>query len=296
MVLSLLFVLLSYYALFDGLFGATPGKALMGLRLRRLGIGRLPGLRTAFRRALAGILDLALLTPIWLPLVSSSGRSFADRLTGTEVIHHSGRGSGNGRVWEWVRHPSEADRRRIEVGRAAEEEVARRLRYLETCGYTVFKNIVHPSFGDIDTLAIGPGGVFCVEVKGHAGVVSQEPFSGVLLRDGAPFERDFRTQVARQVSFLTSYLYKDKKKPPVFAFICFTRATISPGIRGVRPQGVATPDELVRKILGAPRILSQRRIEKACARITRLQGKTSGGTVRRGATAREPRHRPRGVA
>lgn len=274
-------VSLFYYTLFDGIFGATPGKATFGLRLRVEHTGRLPGAELALQRTLAGTLDLLLLTAFILPLLNPSGRTLGDYISGTVVLRRT---PARQRTGERDRGLSEADRRRFEVGKQAEERVAGTLRSLEAHGYTVFTNIVHPSFGDIDALAIGPGGVFCVEVKGHSGIVTQEPFSGTLLRNGAPFKRDFRKQVHRQVTFLTGYLFKGKRNPPVFAVICFTRASVTANPRGEYPGGVMTLPELGPAIRSAPPLLSLRRIEKVSARIAKLKAQDAPSTRnRRGA-------------
>ena len=290
-------VSVSYYTLADGILGATPGKALLGLRLRT-SRGRTPGPGAAFKRTVAGILDLALLTPLILPLLTSSGRTLGDYISDTVVlpVEHLPSSTGyrgpnrSGGGW-WGRGARgmgrEIDRRRIQVGLEAERTALDTLRPLQALGYEIFTNIEHPAFGDIDVLVIGPGGAFCIEVKGHSGTVTEESFSGSLLRDGRPFEKDFRAQVARQQAFLVSYLFKGAKNPPVFAVICFTRASLRPGHQGSYPHGVISLSDLRPAIQSAPELLSPGRIRKASARISQFVDKGSrsrnGNKYRRGA-------------
>ena len=253
-----------YSAFFDGVLAATPAKWALGLKVTSSRYHRPLGWRRGLRRALFGILDWLLLTAFLLPLISAAGRTIGDRFSGALVVE---RRPATRRSQQ--PDPAASLRRRA-VGREAEDRVAARLGLLQHHGYTIFTNIEHRAVGDIDAVAAGPGGVFCVEVKGHSGVVTQEPFSGTVLRDGQPLERDVRAQLGRQLEFLSGYLYMRNPKDPMHGLICFPRAHIVRDGRGIFPPGVLGVDDVISHILDQPSRLSQRQLRKVVSRLSKL--------------------------
>lgn len=282
-----------YSAFFDGVLTATPAKWALGLKVTSARYHRPLGWRRGLRRALFGIFDWLLLTAFLLPFISDTGRTIADRSTGALVVER--------RQPAPRRHAPDhaAALLRRAVGREAEDLVAGRLGLLQPHGYTIFTNIEHRAVGDIDTVAAGPAGVFCVEVKGHSGTVTQDPFSATILRDGRPLERDARAQLGRQLEFLSGYLYMRNHNDPIHGLICFARAHILPDARGVLPPGVLGPEDLVSYILDQPNRLSPRRLKKVVLRLSKLSiGNASQGCPDAGPspTGRQYRRHPTGAA
>ena len=282
-----------YSAFFDGVLSATPGKWALGLKVTSARYHRPLGWRRGLRRALFGFFDYLLLTAFILPFTSETGRTIADRVTGALVVE---------RYQPVPRRQApdhEATMQRRQVGREAEHLVTSRLGLLQQHGYTIFTNIEHRAVGDIDTVAVGPTGVFCVEVKGHSGTITQEPFSSTILRDGHPLERDVRAQVGRQLDFLSGYLYMRNHNDPIYGLICFARAHIAQDARGALPPGVLGPDDLVSYILQQPVRLSPRRMKKVVSRLSKLAlQETSQGHPgpRHSPTGGQPRRHPSGAA
>lgn len=282
-----------YSAFFDGVLSATPGKWALGLKATSARYHRPLGWRKGLRRALFGFFDYLVLTAFLLPFTSDTGRTIADRATGALVVER----------YQPVPRRQAPDHaaamQRREVGREAEDVVASRLGLLQHHGYTIFTNIEHRAVGDIDTVAAGPTGVFCVEVKGHSGTITQEPFSATILRDGQPLERDVRAQVGRQLEFLSGFLYMRNHNDPIYGLICFPRAHIVQDARGALPPGVLGPDDLVSHILDQPIRLSPRRLKKVVSRLSKLSiGGASQGYPdgRRASTGRPRRRHPSGAA
>jgi hypothetical protein len=138
-----------------------------------------------------------------------------------------------------------------------------------------------------------------VEVKGHSGTITQDPFSATILRDGQPLERDVRAQLGRQLEFLSGYLYMRHHNDPVYGLICFPRAHIVPDARGALPAGVLGPDDVISYILDQPIRLSPRRLKKVLSRLSKLflQGSSQGyPRGRRSPTGGPHRRHPSGSA
>ncbi len=245
-----------YSTAFEALFDRTPGGARAGLTVIRRGGGR-PG---AARVAVCNFFRYL------FPFL----RNRADRIAGTEVMTSS-RNASVPTPPPWAA-PSgddvEAAKRR--VGREAELAVADELYPLVSRGYFLFANVEHRAFGDIDHLLIGPGGVFVVETKGHRGTVTADEISGELLRDGAPFERDFRAQAERQANHVAAAIFKGGRS--VRYFICFARGEVRPNRRGELPAGVCSLRNLRASIESHAPILSPRTAQKIVRRIERVYG------------------------
>ena len=82
-------IMLLYFAVLEGLTGATFGKWALGLRVERVGGGR-PGLRKGLLRNVLRVVDgLPALHILGIVLIASSGEKarFGDRIAGTRVIH-----------------------------------------------------------------------------------------------------------------------------------------------------------------------------------------------------------------
>ena len=78
-----------YFALFEGLIGATLGKWIVGLRVEQAGKGK-PGLIKGFLRNSLRIVDglpAFSILGIILILASPERARFGDRVAGTRVIH-----------------------------------------------------------------------------------------------------------------------------------------------------------------------------------------------------------------
>ncbi len=177
--------LFAYSTTFEAILGRTPGGAVAGLRVVRRGGGRADPVRIVLRNFFRYLIPFL--------------RRHADRIAGTEVVALGGTVS---RPTQAPRATPRNDYDDVEeakrrVGREAEEAVADELYPLVRRGYLLFSNVEHRAFGDIDHVLVGPGGVFVVETKGHRGVITADETSGELLRDGEPFERDFRVQAER---------------------------------------------------------------------------------------------------
>ena len=162
----------------------------------------------------------------------------------------------------------EAAKRR--VGREAELAVADELRPLVRRGYFLFSNVEHRAFGDVDHVLVGPGGVFVVETKGHRGAITADEISGELLRDGEPFEKDFRAQAERQASHLAGSIFNSGRS--VRYFVCFARGEVRPNRRGEIPAGVCSLRNLRASILASDHVLSPELARKIVRRIGRVNG------------------------
>lgn len=296
---------LIYYTIFDGVFPATPGKALMGLRLLTTRYHRPLSPEAAFKRTITGGLDVVLLTFALLPILSSSGRTIGDRFTHSVVLRrHPARltttepGRGPGYSPHDLPAYTEADRARRDAGLLAEREVAASLMDLQQLGYILLRNLSHRAFGDIDLCLVGPGGVYVVEVKSHRGAVTGDPYTGELLRDGEPFEKDFHEQVGRQVEFLLSYLFKGWSNPPLLAMICMPNATLRPNALGELPEIVADQYVVHQFIASSPPALTpsqSRRLENADDSSGRPTSRSSSNPHHH-SREREHRFGRRGVA
>ncbi len=86
--ISFLFVMLLYFAVLEGMAGATLGKWVVGLRVVRTGGGR-PGLTRGFLRNMLRLVDgLPAFSILGVVLILSSEERarFGDRIAGTRVV------------------------------------------------------------------------------------------------------------------------------------------------------------------------------------------------------------------
>ena len=254
---------IAYHTLLEGLTGRTVGKLLVGVRVVnartacRLGLGR-----ALARNLLRPIDGLFFYTVGWcVAMCNASRRRIGDLLAGTAVVRSIPRAP----------YFSEADQAKVRAGVTAEGRVREALLPLASYGYHVFTGLKDRSFGDIDNLLVGPGGIFVVETKSHRCEVALDPYSGKLLRDGEPFEKDFYAQVQRQTSHVSKVLFGGGEGPLYF-IICFTRARISPNEVGEVPPGVCSPGELAATLIGQPVVLDEDETRRLAREIEHAYG------------------------
>lgn len=248
--------LFAYSTAFEALLGRTPGGAVAGLRVVRSGGGRADPVRVVVRNFFRYLFPFL--------------RRRADRIAGTEVVPSS-RTAPRPAAAPWFPPRDDVvDEAKRRVGREAEEAVRDELYPLVRRGYFMFSNVEHRAFGDIDHVLVGPGGVFVVETKGHRGVVTADEISGELLRDGEPFERNFRAQVERQANHLASALFNSGRS--VRYFICFARGEVRPNGRGELPAGVCSLRDLRTSVEAFAPILSPEAARKIVRRMERVYG------------------------
>jgi uncharacterized RDD family membrane protein YckC len=247
-----------YYTLFETVFGRTPGKAAHDLGVVTAS-GARPGPRAAFLRAVTRYVDGVPLGAAGLLATLAAGRRLGDLLAGTDVVALRARAGGGRRGRSALRGhrfvgllPGRDGEARERSGREGEWAVRKELYKLTEWGWVFFFNAEHPNFGDIDCIAIGPQGVFVVEVKGHAGTITSDPTTGELLRDGAPFEKDLHAQLARQIEHLQGVL---DPAGGVAGFLCFSRATVGTNRRGELPFATLPLKYLTRELTHGPQIL-----------------------------------------
>lgn len=109
-----------------------------------------------------------------------------------------------------------------------------------------------------------------IETKAHRGVITADELSGELLRDGEPFERDFRAQAERQANHLASAFFNSGRS--VRYFVCFARGEVRPNGRGELPAGVCSLRDLRPSIEAFAPILSPEAARKIVRRIERVYG------------------------
>ena len=98
------------------------------------------------------------------------GPDLAGRVAGAAVAEQAARLS-RGRFQRWVARllGLRTEATSWEVGARGERIMGRRLERLRACGWEVLHSIPLASGADIDHLVIGPGGVFTINTKHHAG-------------------------------------------------------------------------------------------------------------------------------
>ncbi len=248
--------LFAYSTAFEALLGRTPGGAVAGLRVVRRGGGRADPVRVVLRNFLRYLFPFL--------------RRHADRIAGTEVVASSGTAARPPAAPWTPPRDDVVDETKRRVRREAEEAVRGELYPLVRRGYSLFSNVEHRAFGDIDHVLVGPGGVFVVETKGHRGVITADEVSDELLRDGEPFERDFRVQVEQQANHLASALFKSGRS--VRYFICFARGEVRQNRRGELPAGVCSLRDLRPSVESSPPVLSPEGAQKIVRRMERVYG------------------------
>jgi uncharacterized RDD family membrane protein YckC len=277
-----------YRTLLEGWLGATPGKLLLGLRVRSFAGGRIggyPGIHRAFVRTLLRPVDglPAFYALGWfVALLSPVRRRTGDYLAGTVVVAPE-------RAAVPRLHPPEAeiDARRRAVGERAEEAVYAALEPLTDEGFYLFRGVPHRYFGDVDNVLVGPTGVFAVESKGHKGRIGYDPAGMQLLRNGLPLERDVYTQVAKQVEHLEDSLRRAGFPVEVDPLICFPRAELVCNTFGERSPHTCSPREAVEYALHADSVHSPQEVDAMAGAICGAYGVSP---------AAMPRYRPEPLA
>jgi uncharacterized RDD family membrane protein YckC len=90
-------VLILYFPLFEGRFGWTPGKLLMGLRVRNEALGPI-SFGQAFLRRLSLYFELLVLDAVFVPFTARKQRAF-DLVAKTVVVWHP---DADRAAWRWL--------------------------------------------------------------------------------------------------------------------------------------------------------------------------------------------------
>ena len=89
--------------------------------------------------------------------------------------------------------------------RQAERNVQDYLRNNLTEDYKLFENI-YTGFGDIDSIVVGPTGIYMIEVKSNSGVITSNEENHLLILEGDPATKNYREQVKKELGQLKKYL------------------------------------------------------------------------------------------
>jgi hypothetical protein len=89
--------------------------------------------------------------------------------------------------------------------RQAEEKVQDFLRKNLTEEYHIFENI-YTGYGDIDTIVVGPTGIYMIEVKSNSGVITSNSKGYLSIIDGDTPNKNYRDQVKKQLGQVKLYL------------------------------------------------------------------------------------------
>lgn len=231
-------VSIPYHALAEGLLRKTPGKIFLRLYATKPG-GQFDGMPGPAPAALREILRyLEIPTLVGPALILLSGLRPADLLTGVRIRSSYNESSSTRGVkgrssldrqrdaFDDVFDPSGARARRVS-GEAGEDMVYEILYPKLANGYFLFNNLEHRSFGDIDCLILGPGGIFLVEIKSHRGHIGFDIVSHNFTRNGTPLERNPLEQLDRQYNHLhgTCTRYVKGADSALRSVVCFPRAT-----------------------------------------------------------------------
>ncbi|WP_218081914.1 nuclease-related domain-containing protein [Anthocerotibacter panamensis] len=150
-------------------------------------------------------------------------------------------------------------------GAQAEEQVGRALEE-NFPDWRIYHNLLLPDLGDMDHLAVGPGGVVLVETKSQRGTL-------VISRGRLGFRQPLGTRwsgkdLVNQVRKLSDLL--KQKQLPVTSWLCFPFAQVKPlKVRGVH---LVDLEGLITSIRALPLILTPEQVEDACLVIQDLQG------------------------
>ncbi len=115
------------------------------------------------------------------------------------------------------------------AGGKAEQDVGAALDGICEHGYYLFHDVKLPDFGNVDHVALGPGGFFAIETKSHRGRV--EARGRELLLNGRPPVKDFVAQ-----AWSGCYRLKEILGSDVTPLLCFSEAFVEGRVfvRGVR--------------------------------------------------------------
>ncbi len=151
-------------------------------------------------------------------------------------------------------------------GAQAEECVGQKLEELQ--GWQIFHNIQLPELGDIDHLAVGPGGVVMVETKSQRGQL-------VTSRGRLGFRQPLGTRWIRRDLIAQTRKLEDllrQRQVPVTSFLCFPFAQVEAkrikGIHLVNLQG------LIEAIEKLPVQFTGEQIDQFCQTLPGLAGTT----------------------
>jgi hypothetical protein len=146
-------------------------------------------------------------------------------------------------------------------GAAGEEHVGHLLEQLETEGWRTLHD-VDTGRGNIDTIAVGPGGVFTIEVKSHAGRLPPERIEPAWLRQ----------------AYVQSKWLERTTGRPATAMLVFSRAYLVPRPVSRRRGVVVLPARMLADHLrGYPQLLSAGEVRRLQHRLG--QALASAGDV-----------------
>ena len=89
--------------------------------------------------------------------------------------------------------------------REAEKEVQDFLKKNLTEEYHVFENI-YTGYGDIDTIVVGPTGIYMIEIKSNSGTITSNSKGYLSIIDGDTPNKNYRDQVKKELGQVKLYL------------------------------------------------------------------------------------------
>ena len=89
--------------------------------------------------------------------------------------------------------------------REAEKEVQEFLRKNLTEEYHVFGNI-YTGYGDIDTIVVGPTGIYMIEIKSNSGTITSNSKGYLSVIDGDTPNKNYRDQVKKELGQVKLYI------------------------------------------------------------------------------------------
>jgi hypothetical protein len=89
--------------------------------------------------------------------------------------------------------------------REAEKEVQEFLRKNLTEEYHVFENI-YTGYGDIDTIVVGPTGIYMIEIKSNSGTITSNSKGYLSIIDGDTPNKNYRDQVKKELGQVKLYI------------------------------------------------------------------------------------------
>lgn len=133
------------------------------------------------------------------------------------------------------------------IGAEGEERVGAILDSMRRHGYMAVHDVPLGGWGNIDHILVGPGGVYTVETKNTAGVVT---IRRGRIRQAGRSGDNYVSQARRQAETVVTLLngYPDLRGIPVTPILCYARAEIKiglfasnviDGVRVVGPRGLS---------------------------------------------------------